>query len=94
MARFHCEVLTTRGERVCAGMIDVRVRGKRRGPRSWHGRFVSFDDGSAVFSLEPGDYTFRLRDGSEHAARINEITIGMEGPHVGFDGASDPGPAA
>jgi hypothetical protein len=92
VARFHCEVLNERGERVCAGMIDVRNRRARGGIPAWDGHFVSFDDTTTVFSLVPGEYVLRLRDGSEHAALLNQITLGTSGPYVGFVGARGSGP--
>lgn len=82
------------GAGVCAGMIDVRHHRGRGGTRSWNGHFVSFDDLTAVFSLAPGEYRLRLRDGSEHAALLNEITLGTSGPHVGFVGTEGLGPGA
>ncbi len=88
MPDFVCTVLQD-GAPLCEARIDVRHT--RRGYlRGWQGTVLSTDPPNAIW--EPGEYTFRLADGSEHVALINRVRMGTRGTSVSFIGANGFGP--
>ena len=82
MPRFDCTILlndVVLGE----AMIDVRKL-----PDGWDGVVLMTTPPEAI--LEPGTYTFRLPDGSEHAASIKSVRPG--GGRITFVGEGGSGP--
>ena len=68
MPRFDCTVLHDDAI-LCEAMIDVR-----KTPEGWDGVILVTTPPEAI--QEPGTYTFRLADGSDHAASIKSVRSG------------------